>query len=82
MQTDEHMSTLIERIAERWLQETGDGREILSMMTLDQAIDAVFELLNAGLLKMTRDGETVSFRPCKRPSPPQRPIVRTVKPAQ
>jgi len=78
---DDDVAWLIERFATCWLAETPLGREILGAMSLDAAIDAIFESINAGLIKLTtdKDGLPVGFAPQSQPEPPKRPIRRPGK---
>ena len=72
---------LVEQFSLRWLQHTALGREIRASMTLDQALDAVFELLNAGILKLAKDrqGRLVGFTIRRVPELPARTIFRPGK---
>jgi hypothetical protein len=72
---------LIERLAAAWLAETELGQTILGTMSLDEAIDAIFSGLNAGLIKVIQaaDGNLVGFTVCDRPRAPTRAIARPRK---
>jgi len=72
---------LIEQFALCWLSDTDLGRAIRADMTTDQAVDAVFELLNAGILKIAKDpaGNLVGFTVRPVPQPPTRLVIRPGK---
>jgi hypothetical protein len=57
------------------------GRDIRATMTIDEAIDAVFELLNAGFLKFAVDRRRLpmGFTFNSKPRPPTRAILRPSK---
>jgi hypothetical protein len=78
------VAALVEGFAAVWFQETELGQSILGSMTLDAAIDAVFEALNSGLIKLrkTPDGGINGFTLCDKPSPPKRVITRAGRPLQ
>lgn len=81
---DPALGIVIERFALRWLDETEIGHEIVATMGIDPAIDAVFELLNSGLLKLirARDGTPVGVRPCFPAQPPKCVLHRPGRKAQ
>jgi len=68
---------VIERYVEKWLRDTELGRAVLENFAFDEAVDSVFELLNAGFLKIigTPTGFT-GIRVCVPPRPPKTPIHR------
>jgi hypothetical protein len=74
----EHLVELIEAMARIWLRTSNLGRTVLGTMTEEEGVDAVFELLNAGLLKLAIDHHKrrtgFTFSPV--PKPPNRPICR------
>ena len=74
---------LIEDILRRWFCETAAGRDIMANrgLSLNEAIDAGFELLNAGYIKIVGDiladkGE-ITIEP---KMPPERPMERLFRP--
>lgn len=75
---DRMLGTLIERLASQWLTQSEVGEEIVAAMGADAAVDAVFELLNSGLLKLIYDphGHLVGLRPCLPAQPPKRILLR------
>jgi hypothetical protein len=77
----EQLATLIETLALAWLSDSELGREILSTMTTDEAVDAVFRLLNEGFLKLAVDHQQqpVGFTFSPNPRPPSQPILRAGK---
>jgi hypothetical protein len=74
----EHLAKLIEALAVAWLSDSDLGREIHATMTTDEAIDAVFNLLNQGFLKLAidRSRQPVGFTFSPNPKPPMQPIMR------
>ncbi len=78
------LGRLIERLASQWLEQTEAGEEIVTTMGTDAAVDAVFELLNSGLLKFVcdPDGKIVGLRLCYPAEPPKRVILRPGRLAQ
>jgi hypothetical protein len=76
------VSLTVEAFARTWLQETDAGCRLRRAcnLELDQAIDAIFELLNAGYLKLEMDDDTLTdFTVCTPPSPPAEAIQRMRK---
>jgi hypothetical protein len=74
----EQLAKLIEALALAWFSDSDLGREILSTMTTDEAIDAVFNLLNQGFLKLAvdRSHQPIGFTFSPNPKPPMQPIMR------
>jgi hypothetical protein len=74
----ERLAKLIETLALAWLSDSDLGREILSTMSEDEAVDAVFKLLNEGFLKLAVDQQRqpVGFTFSPNPRPPDQPILR------
>jgi hypothetical protein len=77
----EHLAQLIETLALAWLSDSDLGREIHTTMTTDEAIDAVFKLLNEGFLKLAVDHQhrPVGFIFSPNPRPPTQAILRLGK---
>jgi hypothetical protein len=75
------VAELVEQFATHWLEDTDLGCEIRANMTIDEALDAVFELLNAGILKLAKDehNQLVGFTIRPVPEPPTRTIFRPGK---
>lgn len=76
---------VVEALVQKWLLESDIGRPMLddSGMSLDAATDAVFELLNAGFLKIVTDGDPsgVSFSYAIEPrNPPEMPAATLHRP--
>jgi hypothetical protein len=70
--------TIVENFVAMWLRETEIGRHIAASHGFDPAIDHIFELLNAGFLKMQMKGEAiVDLVPC---NPPIRPTATIRRP--
>jgi hypothetical protein len=70
---------LVDGLIRGWLKQTPLGRQIMSEagMSLDQATEAVFELLNAGLLKITNPSpDHFSLAPSVPAQPPSAPVLR------
>jgi hypothetical protein len=78
----EHLSKLIEGLALAWLVSSDIGRQMRATMTTDEALDAVFELLNAGFLKIAVDSkrQPTGFTFSPEPHPSSRPISRPTRP--
>lgn len=72
-----HDPRLVEIAVRRWLAETGVGTDLVRDQGLDAAVDAVFELLNAGFLKLTGSTRNITgITPTDRPHLPASPFVR------
>jgi hypothetical protein len=71
---------ILEGLVQKWLRESALGASIMAdaRMSLDEATDAVFELLNAGHLKI-RSHEPDHFTIEPR-MPPRRPLSRVERP--
>lgn len=67
---------LLEDIVDTWLRETEMGRSLCRDDDIEKTKDAVFELLNAGFVKVIWDGETACIEPRSPPEPPTEPIRR------
>jgi hypothetical protein len=72
------VGALIEAYARLWLKGTDVGRKILGESSLDEAIDAVFELLNAGFIKL--EGDATGIKGIKLCAPPEPPLGIAVRP--
>ena len=73
---------LVEALVQGWLRQTPLGRQIMTEagMSLDQAVDAVFELLNAGLLKICNPNpDCFTIVPCVPPKTPASPVRRKLR---
>jgi hypothetical protein len=81
MNKPDGVAELVEQFALCWLHNTELGRAIRADMTVDQAVDAVFEALNAGILKLAKDedGNLVGFTVRQVPEPPDRTVLRRGK---
>ncbi len=81
MSKPDPVAELVEQFALHWLENTDLGREICANMTLDEALDAVFELLNAGILKLAKDEDSgqLGFTLRLIPDPPTRTTFRSGK---
>jgi hypothetical protein len=77
----EHLVKLIEALARAWLESSDAGRELSASMTTEEAVDAVFELINAGFLKIAVDSrrQPIGFTFSPTPLPPAQPILRPTK---
>ncbi len=77
----ENLTKLIEALALTWLDTTDRGREMRASMTTDEALDAVFELLNAGFLKIAvnRHRQPVGFTFSPTPRLPTQAIIRQTR---
>jgi len=88
-ETTTDAALIVEHIIVRWLTETPLGRAVLVDATgtaepdndqLDRVVDSVFELLNAGFIKIIGDiGDDtghVAIEPRLPPEPPHQPITR------
>ena len=77
------LALVVEDVLRRWFAGTRDGRDIMRTrsLTLDEAVDAGFELLNAGFLKIVGDigaGDgTLTLELRMPPEPPKQPFFRT-----
>jgi hypothetical protein len=71
---------LVEEYVKSWLSSSRPGRNLLKMMTLNEAVDAVYETLNAGFTKLQSNGQTFTgIVLCYPPQPPAAPIVRPTR---
>lgn len=79
---------MIEALVQKWLRESDVGRPVLrdSGMDIDKATDAVFELLNAGFVKIVTDGDpsdadgfAFNIEPRNPPEPPATVLRRPQK---
>jgi hypothetical protein len=70
------LADLMEELATAWLADSDLGRELRVSMTTDEALDAVFELLNAGFLKIAVDDRRQPIGFTFNPIP--RPLARTI----
>jgi hypothetical protein len=75
-------AAFLEDYVKRWLRETPNGRGCLARATsFEDAVDAVFELINTGFLKLIADDEAfLGLETRFPPEPPQTPIRRPGKP--
>jgi hypothetical protein len=72
-------SMVVETFVRLWLTKTDAGQRMLAHLDLEieSAIDSVFELLNAGFLKLETDGTAFTgLQLCLPPSPPNETIQR------
>jgi hypothetical protein len=71
---------IIEQYVARWLRESEMGRSILHELAVsfEEAMDAVFELLNTGCLKIT--GNTEGFTGIEFRIPPEPPTCQIRRP--
>ena len=72
---------LLERLIQTWLQKSPLGSGIMrdARMSLDEATNAVFELLNAGYMNIKSDERQFHIEPCM---PPRPPLKRLSRPAR
>jgi hypothetical protein len=72
---------LLEGLIQTWLQKSPLGSGIMrdAHMSLDDATNAVFELLNAGYMKIRADEHRFLIEPCM---PPRPPLKRLSRPAR
>jgi hypothetical protein len=70
---------LVEAYLAHWLREVNP--ESLEQLGFDGAIDALFDMLNAGLIKLEADGTGFTdLVPCMVPQPPRKKLTRPGKP--
>lgn len=71
---------IIETYFALWLRESDIGRQHTARLGVDGAMDALWELLNAGFIKLQGDdGHTITgISPCCPPEPPAKPVVRPI----
>ena len=67
-------SQIVEDYIGFWLRENEIGQSVLASRTMDEAKQSVWELLNAGFLKITGDEHgspesCLAIRPCRLSSP-------------
>lgn len=68
---------IVEDFLSAWLTRTAQGHEYVAAFGHDGAIDALFELLNAGWVKLEGNGKRITgIVPCDAPVPPSEPLVR------
>ncbi len=75
----DHASLLIDAYLRHWLRNAGTGREQVQRLGFENALSALWELLNAGFVKL-ETGEH-GFRdvvPCMPPEPPEAQIQRPI----
>lgn len=73
---------IVEDYFARWLRATPEGRRHVAMYGNDGAIDHLFELLNAGHVKLEGDDRRITrIVPCSPPDPPAAPLVRPAREA-
>lgn len=71
---------IVEDFLARWMRETEQGQSYVDRFGHDRAMDALFELLNAGFVKLERRGTTITgIVPCSPPDPPAEPMARPAK---
>jgi hypothetical protein len=74
---NDNLGPLVEALVAKWLRESDLGQSILVEMTLDAAIDAAFELMNLGIIKLTGTrGKITGIEVCETPRPPLRTVFR------
>jgi hypothetical protein len=81
-EASEDVGRLIDGYVQKWLRENQLGRELVKEVALpfDEAVDAVFELLNLGHLKIEGDQHGFTgIRFCVPPEPPFGPVKRPKK---
>lgn len=71
---------MIEDILAKWLRKTGAGRGHIAELGFEGAMDALWELLNAGFVKIEQDGNWFDIVPVHPPSPPLEKIARPKTP--
>jgi hypothetical protein len=77
----EQLAELIEQLALRWTESSDIGRNLRNTMTQEEALDAVFQLLNAGFLKIavSRQRQPIGFTFSPIPRQPAQTILRPTK---
>lgn len=78
-EASEDVGRLIDGYVQKWLRESQLGRDLVKEVGLpfDEAVDAVFELLNIGHLKIESDQHGFTgIRFCVPPEPPFGPVKR------
>ena len=70
---------LVEAYFARWLREADP--ESVRQLGFDGAMDALFDMLNAGLIKLEADGSGFTgLVPCMVPQPPREKLARPGRP--